>query len=62
LKRTPAPRGDVVRFNVRVRTPNGTWGMKGDYAVEGDNLADTLREIADQARDFARQTGADSQP
>jgi hypothetical protein len=56
------PRGNVVRFRVRVTTRNGAWGMNGDHPVEGGDLAGTLRLLADQVGDFAREAAADNRP
>jgi hypothetical protein len=54
------PRGDAVRFNVRVVTRDATWGMNGDHPVDGD-LAGTLRRLAEQAGKFRLKVHAERQ-
>ena len=39
------PNRDVVRYSVRVATPNGGWGMRGECIVLNDDLTDTLRRL-----------------
>lgn len=58
----PGPRGDVVRFGVRGASPGGGWSASGERPVRGGDLAATLRAIAGQVRDIAREIGESPQP
>jgi hypothetical protein len=56
------PRGDVVRFRLRMRMPNGTWGMDGERPIEGGDLTGALRWIAERTGEFAQKALAGDRP